>query len=129
MDKFVKHRKSFEKWVQSKKLWRIYKLFKRNVTLTFDKVVLTKTGFFIGIKFFPSLDDVGTSVMETKKCNTIDVNNLHRILGHCGEVNARLTRKEYDYEVTGKFDVVETPIFTSDEVFKHNWSLSIKGGA
>jgi hypothetical protein len=37
----------------------------------------------------------------------IDVNNLHKILGHCGEVNARLFVKSYGYEVTGKFDVCE----------------------
>jgi hypothetical protein len=32
---------------------------------------------------------------------------LHKILGHCGEVDARLTEKAYGYEVTGKFDVCE----------------------
>jgi hypothetical protein len=53
------------------------------------------------------LGDVGTSVLETKKRNTIDVNKLHKVLGHCGEVNARLTGKAYGYEVTSKFDVCE----------------------
>jgi hypothetical protein len=53
------------------------------------------------------LSDVGTSVLETKKLDMIDVNNLHKILGHCGEVNTKLTRKASGYEVTGKFDVSE----------------------
>ena len=64
----------------------------------------TKNGFVPGIKLLQVLGDVGTSVLETKKRNTIYVNNLHKVLGHCGEVNARLTGKAYGYEVTGKFD-------------------------
>jgi hypothetical protein len=85
----------------------IIKLSKGNVTLTFDKVVRTKNGFVPGIKLLQVLDDVVTSILETKKRNTIDVNKLHKVLGHCGEVNARLTGKAYGYEVTGKFDVCE----------------------
>jgi hypothetical protein len=73
----------------------IIKLSKGNVNLTFDKVVRTKSGFVPGIKLLEVLGDVGTSVLETKKLNTIDVNNLHKILGHCSEVNARLTGKAY----------------------------------
>jgi hypothetical protein len=75
--------------------------------LTFDKVVRTKNGFIPGIKLLQILDDVGNSVVITKRGDTIDVNNLHKLLGHCGEVNARLTGKAYGYEVTGKFDVCE----------------------
>jgi hypothetical protein len=85
----------------------IIKLSKRNVTLTFDKVVRTKNDFVPGIKLLQLLGDVGTSVLETKKRDRIDFNNLHKILGHYGEVNARLTEKAYGYEVTGKFDVCE----------------------
>jgi hypothetical protein len=69
------------------------------VTLTFDKVVRTKNGFVPGIKLLQVLGDIGTSVLENKKRDTIDVNNLHKILGHCGEVNARLTGKAYGYEL------------------------------
>jgi hypothetical protein len=53
------------------------------------------------------IGDFGTSVLETKKCDTIDVNNFHKVLGHYGEINARLTGKAYGYEVTSKFDVCE----------------------
>jgi hypothetical protein len=84
------------------------KLSKGNVTLTFDKDVRTKNGFVPGIKLLPVLRDVGTSVLETKKRETIDVNNLHKILGHGGELNARLTGKAYGYEITCKFDFYET---------------------
>jgi hypothetical protein len=86
---------------------KIIKLSKGNMTLTFDKVVRTKNGIVSGIKLLKVLGDVGTSVLQTKKCEKIDVNNLHKILGHCCEVNARLTGNAYGYEVTGKFDVCE----------------------
>jgi hypothetical protein len=82
----------------------IIKLSKENLTLTFDKVVRTKNGFVPGIKLMPVLADVGTSVLETKKCETIYVNNLHKILDHCGEVNPRLTGKAYGYEIISKFE-------------------------
>jgi hypothetical protein len=62
-----------------------------NVTLTFDKGVRTKNGSVPVIKLFPVLGDVGNSVLDTKTRETIDVNNLNKILGHCNEVNARLT--------------------------------------
>jgi hypothetical protein len=82
----------------------IIKLSKGNVTLTFDKVVRTKNGFIPVIKLLQVLGDVGTSVLETMKCEMIDLNNLHKILGHCGEINARLTGKANGYEVIDKFD-------------------------
>jgi hypothetical protein len=53
------------------------------------------------------LGDIWTSIMETKKLDTVDVNNLHKILGHCGEVHTRPTGKSYGYEVNGKFDICE----------------------
>jgi hypothetical protein len=86
----------------------IIKLLNGNVTLTFDNIVRTKNSFVPGIKLSPVLGDVGTSVLETKKRGTIYVNNLHKVLGHCGEFNARLTRKAYGYEITGKFDVCKS---------------------
>jgi hypothetical protein len=104
----------------------IIKLSKGNVTLTLDKVVRTKNGFNSGIKLLRVLIDVGTSVMETKKCDTIDVNNLHEILGHCGEVNARLTGKEYGYEIIGKFDVCEA--WSVGKARQKNISKECKGG-
>jgi hypothetical protein len=104
----------------------IIELSKGNVTLTFDKVVRTKNGFVPGIKLLQVLADVGTSVLETKKRNTIDLNNLHKILGHCGEVNARLTRKAYGNEVTGIFDVCEACSVTKAR--QKNINKEWKGG-
>jgi hypothetical protein len=64
------------------------------VTLTFDKVVKTKNGFVPGIRLMSVLNDLGTAVVEFRKAETIDFNNLYNILGHCGKVSARLTGKE-----------------------------------
>jgi hypothetical protein len=50
------------------------------VILMFDKVVRTKNGFVPGIKLLPALGDVGTSVLETKKRDTIDVKNSNEFL-------------------------------------------------
>ena len=58
----------------------------------------------------PLLNDVSATVVESKKeksKNMIDVNNLHKILGHCGEASARLTGKALGYEVIGTFDTCE----------------------
>jgi hypothetical protein len=42
------------------------------VTLAFDKVVRSKNGFVPEIKLLPVFGDIETSVMETKKLDTID---------------------------------------------------------
>jgi hypothetical protein len=85
--------------------------------------VRTKNGFVSCIKLLQVLGDVGTSVLETTKRDTIDVNNLHKTLGHCSEVNARFTGKAYGYEVTGKFDVCE-----ACSVAKQGKKISTKSG-
>ena len=86
------------------------KLMKGNVTILFDRFLISKNGFVPGIKMKPLLNDVSATVVESKKeksKNMIDVNNLHKILGHCGEASARLTGKELGYEVIGTFDTCE----------------------
>ena len=39
--------------------------------------------------------------------NKIDINNLHTILGHCGEATARMTGKAHGYDVVGVFNPCE----------------------
>ena len=77
-------------------------LMKGNVTIVFDRFLTSKNSFVPGIKMNPPLNDVSTTVVESKKeksKNMIDVNNLYKILGHCGEANARFTGKALGYEV------------------------------
>jgi hypothetical protein len=85
----------------------IIKLTKGNVSLTFDKIMKTKNGFVPGIRLMPVLSDIGTAVVESGKGESIDVNNLHKILGHCGDESTRLTGKAFGFNVTGKFDTCE----------------------
>jgi hypothetical protein len=47
------------------------------------------------------------SIQRKKPKNSINVYNLHKILGHCGEASARLTGKALGYEVIGTFDTCE----------------------
>jgi hypothetical protein len=70
-----------------------------------------KNGFVPGIKMRPELSDVGAETVETSKGhskNKININNLHQILGHCGETSARLTEKASDYDVVETFDTCES---------------------
>jgi hypothetical protein len=86
------------------------KLMKGNVVTLFDRCLKSKNGFVPGIKMRLVLPDVGAPVVDSKKercMNTIDVINFHKILGHCGEVSARLTEKALGYEVIGAFDTSE----------------------
>ena len=86
------------------------KLMKGNVTIVFDRFLTSKNGFVPGIKMKQLLNDVSTTAVESKKeklKNMIDVNNLHKILGHCGEASARLTGKALGYEIIGTYDTCE----------------------
>jgi hypothetical protein len=59
-------------------------------------------GFVPGIKMKAVLPGIGATVVDPKKGkakNTVNVNNLHKFLGHCGEATARLMGKALGYEV------------------------------
>jgi hypothetical protein len=83
------------------------KLMKGKTEILFDRCLKSKNGFVPAIKMKAVLDDIGAKVVNTKKGkskNSINLNNLHKILGHCGEASARLTGKTLGYEVIGTFD-------------------------
>jgi hypothetical protein len=65
----------------------------------------SKNGFVPAIKMKAVLPDIGATVVNAK--NPININNLHKILGHCGEASARLTGKALGYKVIGTFDTCE----------------------
>jgi hypothetical protein len=66
-------------------------LTKNDVTLKFDNLIKTKDDCVPGIRLTPILNDIGTLATVSEKRETVDINNLHKILGHCGEASARLT--------------------------------------
>jgi hypothetical protein len=55
------------------------KLMKGNTTLYFDRISRAKNGFVSGIKLIPMLGNIATTAVE------VNINNLHKILGHCGK--------------------------------------------
>jgi hypothetical protein len=85
----------------------IITLTKNDVILKFDTLIKTKDGCVPGIKLTPIVNDIGASAIRLEKGESMDINNLHEILGHCGKASARLTAKALGYEVTGKFEVCE----------------------
>jgi hypothetical protein len=64
----------------------------------------TKNGFVSGIKLLPILGyNIATTAVEGIKVKSkININNLHRIRGHCGEAATRMTGKSYGIDVVGK---------------------------
>ena len=79
-------------------------LMKGNNTLYFDRILKAKNEFISGIKLIPMSDDIATTPVKSNRVkNKIDINNLHRILGDCGEAAIKMTQKCYEYDVTGEF--------------------------
>ena len=87
----------------------VMKLMKGNTTLYFDRMLKTKNGFVSGIKLLPILgNNIATTAVEENKVKPkININNLHKILGHCGEVATRMTGKSFGYDVTGDYKTCE----------------------
>ena len=86
------------------------KLMKGSVIILFDRFITSKNGSVPVIKMKPLLNAVSATSVESRKGkskNTIEINDLHQILGHCGEASARLTGKALGYEVIGTFDTCE----------------------
>ena len=84
------------------------KLMKAKPTLYFDRILKTKNGFVSGIKLLPIFENMATTnVRSSRMKNEIDINNLHTILGHCGEATARMTGKAHGYDVVGAFNPCE----------------------
>jgi hypothetical protein len=103
-----------------------------------------KNRFVPGIRFLPVLGNIGTSIMETKKRDTIDVNNFHEILGHLGEavslMSVRLVQlkkktrqKNFKIEWKGGISIHEEHLYMEISSFKGSsfgrfnfWALSLQ---
>jgi hypothetical protein len=86
------------------------KLMKGKTVILFDRCLKSKNGFVPAIKMKAVLADIGATVVNSKKgksTNSVYVNNLHKILGHCDQASARFTGKALGYEVIGTFDTCE----------------------
>jgi hypothetical protein len=91
----------------------VMKLMKGNTTLYFDRMLKTKNGFVSGIKLLPILgNNIATTAVEADKVKPkVDINNLHKILGHCGEDATRMTGISFGHDVVGDYKTCEACSF------------------
>jgi hypothetical protein len=91
----------------------VMKLMKGNTTLYFGRMLKTKNGFVSGIKLLPILgNNIATTAIEVNKVKPkinikISINNLHKSLGHCGEVVTIMTGESFGYDVVGNYMTCE----------------------
>jgi hypothetical protein len=87
----------------------VMKLMKGNTTLYFNRMLKTKNRFALGIKLLPILgNNIATIAVEADKVKPmIKINNLHKMLGYCGEVATRMTGKSFGYDVIGDYMTCE----------------------
>jgi hypothetical protein len=79
----------------------IINLVKNNEIIKFDQVIPTETGSLVGLIMRPNKDY--TNVVWTKG-NKIDINLLHKILGHTNEESIKNTAKYYGIEIQNKME-------------------------
>jgi hypothetical protein len=105
------------------------KLMKGSTTLSFDRMLKTKNGFVLGIKLLPILgNNVATTAVEAEKVKPkININNLHKILGHCGEMATRMTGKSFGYDVIDDYMTCEA--FSVAKARQKNINKDWKGGS
>jgi len=87
----------------------VMKLMKGKTILYFDRMLKTKNGFVSEIKLLPILgNNIATTAVEANKVKPkVNINNLYKMLGHCGEVATRMTGKSFGYDVVGNYMTCE----------------------
>jgi hypothetical protein len=67
-----------------------------------------KNGFVSGIKLIPMLGNIATTAVEVNKVKPKrNINNLHKLLGHCGEDATGMAAKSFGYDVVGNYKTCE----------------------
>jgi hypothetical protein len=80
----------------------LIKLSKGETTLVFNQRLSTKGVFTSGIKMVPDLKQLYNNVVGSKimiKTKLVEMNKLHKILGHCGETHMKGTAKFFGIKV------------------------------
>jgi hypothetical protein len=89
----------------------LIKLTKGETKLVFDQRLNTKEGFLSGIKMVSVLNQVDNTDIETKKMiknMSLEINKIHKILGHCGETHLKATDNAYGIKVFGKLEAFQS---------------------
>ena len=74
---------------------------KGDVTIKFDKILKTKTGFVGAVEICP-LELENQAQVSLDKGRSLQLSKLHDMLGHVGENTSRLTAKYYSWDVKGQ---------------------------
>jgi hypothetical protein len=89
----------------------LIKLTKGETNLVFDQSLNTKKDFVSGIKMISFLNKVPfDTVFETKsmiKIMSVEINKIHKILRHGGEIHLKTTVNAYRIKAFGKLEACE----------------------
>jgi len=67
-------------------------------TIKFDRIMQTGDGYVCGVDIIPRVKAAASTLSEG---SAIDINELHRILNHCGEDTLKLTAKAHGMILRG----------------------------
>ena len=71
--------------------------------LMFDSILTTKFGYVCGAELFYCEDKAEIAKPSLNEGSTININEFHELLGHCGEEKTRAVAKYYGVKLTGPF--------------------------
>jgi len=74
---------------------------KGDTCINFDQMLMTKSGFVLGVKMSPILKDCASATMHQGAA--IKVEDLHCQLGHVSQEATRQTAKFYGWKLQGSF--------------------------
>jgi hypothetical protein len=79
-------------------------LSKENVSVTFDQMIRTINGSVSRIKLAIIKSPVAFNALTPRTSGkSININNFHKMLGHCGSDRLTKTAKIHNFKVSGEF--------------------------
>jgi hypothetical protein len=82
-------------------------LQKDNKKIILDQIIKNANGNLIGVKAEPTLTTTCLSTSNTSLNTCININELHRVLGHPGEKYIHATAKLFGWKIIGNFETCE----------------------
>ena len=83
-------------------------LSKGPVSVSFDRIFPTTNGFVSGIKMSVIHPAIISNAIESFKLKkSVDINQFHKVIGHCGADRLKNTANIYGLKLSGQFQVCE----------------------
>jgi GAG-pre-integrase domain len=83
-------------------------LTKGSASTIFDRVINTLSGTISGIKMIDNESPVAYVAQSNfSSINTIDINKIHKMIGHCGTDRLKRTATIHNLKLKGKLKVCE----------------------